>query len=176
MTVLILLALGVHALGGCSSGVHLGTSAKICENSLASWSAVASPRDTAFGRQIDSQTAIEVWRRCDLRKRCPINSFTNPQLAAPKSVEGGSAFANPPIFHCFCNFQEKQLSARSRLMGGQFPLKKEFGAFKNPLFFDNFRSTNRPKIELSFLMLQNSLKIQIFHTFSRVYTKSEGDS
>jgi hypothetical protein len=61
-------------------------------------------------------------------------------------------------------------------MGGQFPLKTDFAAFKNPLFFDDFRGANRPKIELSFLMVQNSPKNQIFHTFFRVYAESEGGS
>jgi hypothetical protein len=49
-------------------------------------------------------------------------------------------------------------------MGGQFPLKKAFGAFKNPLFFDGFRGANRPKIELSLLMPKKTTFYAFFPT------------
>jgi hypothetical protein len=66
----------------------------------------------------------------------------------------------------FAFSREIELSPRSRLMGGQFPVVKCPGAFKNPIFYGGCRGANRSKNELSFLMVQNSSFYTLFQFFS----------
>jgi hypothetical protein len=94
------------------------------------------------------------------------STFRNPQ----------SAFANCGKSPCFTDVfafsREIELSQHSALMGGQFPLKKDFGAFKNPLFFDGFRGANRPKNELSFLMPNKTSFYTVFPAKVDVFSDS----
>ena len=64
-------------------------------------------------------------------------------------------FQNSPFSAVFAFSWKSNCPPLSRLMGGQFPLKKELGTLKNPLFFDGCHGPNRSKIELSFLSGKN---------------------
>ena len=62
------------------------------------------------------------------------NSMFGVQIASGAATSMFFVFnlSKSPIFSVF---QEIELSAHSALMGGQFPAKKDPGAFKNPIFY-----------------------------------------
>ena len=78
-------------------------------------------------------------------------------------------FEKPPYFGVFRISREMQLSEHSALMGGQFPIEKRRGSFKNPIFYTGSRGANRPKIELSELMVQKTVFFHLFTEFSHVF-------
>ena len=62
-----------------------------------------------------------------------------------------------------------ELSAHSRLMGGQFPTEKQHDAFKNPIFYaGNFFGIFK-KNELSFLMVKNPSFYTVYNNFFTFY-------
>ena len=66
---------------------------KIRENSLASWSAVASPRDTAFGRRLIYKWANDASKWSDSQKRCHPDPSGHSKTQAPKpKVYGPNGF------------------------------------------------------------------------------------
>ena len=113
-------------------------------------------------KQINLAVPLKEFHRVFNRKRCaqqscdregavfannpPIQNSINPKIRP--STNPYLAFVAPTAF-TFTHGTDLELSPHSALMGGQFPTKKDFGAFKSPYFmrviFPEFREkTNCP--------------------------------
>ena len=146
------LTLGVHP-SRCTSEVHGGTCEMTRENSLASWSAVASPRDTAF------RTLLQVCFTNHARKRCrlPLSGLQTPvpsiyppihklpQRSLANSGSPSKICANPNIVTVFAFSMEIELSPTFPIDGGTVTPKKRRRRIQKPQCFEWFPPRKLPK-------------------------------